>query len=48
MLTDYKHQNHHLVDTYTNVNNKINFKYKKEYTLILDNMRCNLKKCSKY
>lgn len=38
MLTDFKHHNHETIDTYNNTNNKINLKYKTEYTLILDNM----------
>ena len=43
MLTNFEHINHGITNNYSNINQLDNFKYKNSYTLILDNMQCNLK-----
>jgi hypothetical protein len=43
MLNNFEHYNHDIVNKYLTTNNNINFKYNNKYTLIFDNMQCNIK-----
>ena len=46
MITDFIHVNHDIQNNYLTSNDKIDIKYDNNYTLIFDNMQCNLKNIS--
>ena len=43
MFDNFKHENHNYLYDYLNTNDNIDIKYDNNYTLVFDNMQCNIK-----